>query len=190
MDVKEAIQQRRAYRSLEPVSITKELIETLAESTQLAPSCFNNQPWHFIFVYHSEQLEKMKEVLSKGNEWAYDASLIIAVCAKEEDDCVIHDRIYYQFDTGLATSFLILQATELELIAHPIAGFSPKKTRDLLKIPEEYQVITLIIVGKHSEHMSSVLSEKQQEAEQKRPHRKPLKSFIHHNIFHQVEKHG
>lgn len=44
MDVKEAIRERRAYRSLDPVEITESLIRDLAESAQLAPSCFNNQP--------------------------------------------------------------------------------------------------------------------------------------------------
>ena len=42
MDVKEAIHKRRAYRSLDPVKITEDLIEDLAECAQLAASCFNS----------------------------------------------------------------------------------------------------------------------------------------------------
>ena len=106
-------------------------------------------------------LEKMRDALSSGNSWAHAASLIIAVFSKPEDDCVIKDRIYHQFDCGLAVGFLILRATELGLVAHPIAGFSPKKTRAILGIPDEYKVITLIIVGKHAADISPVLSEKQ-----------------------------
>ncbi|MBL7084201.1 MAG: nitroreductase family protein, partial [Candidatus Aminicenantes bacterium] len=49
MDITQAIRERRAYRSLEPVKITRGLIKDLARSTQLAPSCFNNQPWRFVF---------------------------------------------------------------------------------------------------------------------------------------------
>ena len=177
------IKNRRAYRSLEPIEITPEIVEPLSQAVRLSPSCFNNQPWHFIFTYEKEKLHQLFDALSKGNIWATYASMIIAVCAKKDDDCVIYDREYYLFDLGLATSSLILQATSMNLVAHPIAGYSPKKAREILNIPEEYNVITLIIVGKHNENIPDYLSEKQVEAEKKRPERKPLETFIHHNIF-------
>ena len=56
MDVKIAIEKRRAYRSLEPVDIDDELIEDLAGSARLAPSCFNKQPWRYFVVTQSEVL--------------------------------------------------------------------------------------------------------------------------------------
>ena len=184
MDVFKAIKNRRSYRSLKPAVVSSGLIEDLARSAQLAPSCFNNQPWNFVFVSEPQKLVEMREALSGGNKWAYDASMIIAVFGKKEDDCIIRDRIYYQFDCGLAAGFLILRATELGLVAHPIAGFSPKKTREILGIPGEYKVITLIIVGHKSEEMSSALSEKQARREKRRPKRKKLSEFVH------IDKYG
>ncbi len=178
MNVVQAINERRAYRSLEPVDITEELIEDLAQNARLAPSCFNNQPWRFVFVRDPEMLKKMYEALSQGNKWAHAASMIIAVFSKSEDDCIIKDREYHQFDCGLAVGFLILRATELGLVAHPIAGFSPKKTGEILSIPEEYKVITLIIVGKHSEKISSLLSDEQATSEKSRPERKPFSKIV------------
>ncbi|MFB0566198.1 MAG: nitroreductase family protein [Candidatus Aminicenantaceae bacterium] len=183
MEVKEAIRERRAYRSLKPIKITDELVEDLARNAQLAPSCFNNQPARFVFVCEQEKLKEMHAVLSKGNEWIQDASLIIVVFSRREDDCIIKDREYYQFDCGLETAFLILRATELGLVAHPIAGFNPKMTREILRIPEEYDVITLVIVGEHSETMNPTLSEKQVEWEKKRPERFPLEKILHLNGF-------
>ena len=88
MDVKEAIHTRRAYRSLEPVEITEELIRDLAESAQLTCSCFNNQPWRFVFAYDSDVLEKLQGAMSKGNKWVRAASMIIAVFSKKDLDCV------------------------------------------------------------------------------------------------------
>ena len=79
------------------------------------------------------------------------------------------------------TGFLILRATEIGLVAHPIAGYSPKKTKEILGIPNDYNVIALIIVGKHSKKISSTLSEKQIEAEKKRPIRITLDKFIYIN---------
>ncbi len=183
MDVKEAIQKRRAYRSLEPVEITENLIQDLAGCAQLSASCFNNQPWRYVFVYDSDKLKQMHEALSSGNEWARNASMIIAVLSKKEYDCIIKERLYYQFDVGMATASLILRATELGLVAHPIAGYSPKKTREVLGIPEELDVITLVIVGKHSKTIKPILSEKQVKDEKTRPERFSLEKFVHLNRF-------
>ncbi len=183
MDVYHAIQDRRAFRSLKPTVVSRELIEDLANSARLAPSCFNNQPWNFVFVSEPKKLVEMRAALSEGNKWAYEASMIIAVFGKKEDDCMMRNRIYYQFDCGLAAGFLILRATELGLVAHPIAGFSPKKTREILGIPEENKVITLILVGKKSLELNSILSKKQVGWEKRRPRRKKLDEFVHINIY-------
>ncbi|HER45323.1 MAG TPA: nitroreductase [Thermoplasmatales archaeon] len=183
MDVKEAIQKRRAYRSLELVDITEQLIRDLAGCAQLSASCNNNQSWRFVFVYEQEMLRKMHEVFPKGNAWAQSASMIIAVLSKKEYDCIIGDRVYHHFDTGMATAFLILRATELGLVAHPIAGYSPEKTREILGIPDDIEVITLIIVGKHSTTINPVLSEKQIMAEKQRPERFPLEKFVYLNRY-------
>ena len=183
MDVAEAIKNRRAYRSFIPVEITPELIDDLVHHAQLSPSCFNNQPWRYVFVYSQEMLEKMHDALSSGNAWTKDASMIIAVHCKEADDCIIHDRKYFQFDTGLATAFLILRATELGLVAHPIAGYNPRKTREILKIPEDHSVISLVIVGKHASVVKPVLSEKQATQEIKRPDRYHFSVFVSHNEY-------
>ena len=183
MDVTKAIETRRAYRSLDPVVITEDLIRDLAHHAQLAPSCNNNQPWRFVFVFAPAKLEEMKTVLNSGNIWAHSASMIIAVFSRKEDDCVIKDREYHQFGCGLATAFLILRATELGLVAHPIAGYSPKKTKEILGIPEEYQVITLIIVGKKSPGLNPVLSEKQIAQERTRPERFPFEKYVFLNGY-------
>ncbi len=183
MDVKEAIDQRRAYRSLEHIEITEELVNDLAESAQLSPSCFNKQPWRYVFVYDNEMLTKMHDALSGGNVWARSAPLIIVVFSKPDFDCEIKGREYFLFDTGMATAFIILRATELGLVAHPIAGFDEGKVKEILGIPDDRRVITLVIFGKHMDSISPILSEKQLKLEKVRPERKPLEEFIHLNRY-------
>ncbi len=177
MDVKEAIKERRAYRSLDPVKITEELIKDLAESASLSCSCFNKQPWNFVFVHDKNKLKEMHEALSEGNKWAYNASMMIAVFSKEELDCVLKERKYFLFDTGMAVGMMILRATELGLVAHPIAGFDEDKAKEILKIPQEMRLITLIIVGKHSDEIKSELSEDMAKGERQRPPRKSFDEF-------------
>ena len=181
MQVREVIETRRAYRSLAPVEITEDLINELATAARLAPSCYNNQPWRFVFVYDQVTLTRMHEALTQGNAWAKAASMIIAVFSKKGNDCIIHGREYYLFDTGLATAFLILRATELGLVAHPIAGYSPKKVREVLGIPDDMTVITLVIIGKHASTINPVLSDKQRKEEAARPERHALDDFVYRN---------
>ena len=179
MEVREAIERRRAYRSLDPAPISDELIRDLAESASLAPSCFNNQPWRFVFVRDPDVLKEMHRALSKNNEWITNASLIIAVFSRKEDDCVIRDREYHLFDVGMATAFIVLRATELGLVAHPVAGFSPRKVRAILGIPEDMQVITLVNVGKHADSLHDTLTEQQKAVEKERPERLPFEKFAY-----------
>lgn len=183
MEVNEAIRERRAYRALEPIKITQGIINSLAESARIAPSCFNNQPWRYIFVFDPEVLKNMYSALSTGNEWARLASMIIVVFSKKENDCMIKDREYYLFDTGMATAFIILRATELGIVAHPIAGFSPKKTREILGIPNEMNVITLVIVGKHSSEINPLMTQQQIEVEKERPERLKIEEFVYLNKY-------
>ncbi len=183
MNVNEAIKNRRAYRSLDPIEINDELIKDLAEKAQLAPSCSNKQPWNFVFIKDQEQLKKMFTTLSKGNKWVEKASLIIAVFSKPEHDCIIGERRYYLFDTGMATAFIILRATELGLVAHPIAGFNEEKAKEILKIPDEIRLITLVNVGKHSDEVNPVLSDAMKLGEKQRPPRKSLDKFAYINEY-------
>jgi nitroreductase len=136
-----------------------------------------------VFVYEPEMLKKMHEALSKGNEWAQRASMIIVVLSKKEYDCIIGERLYHQFDTGMATAFLILRATELGLVAHPIAGYSVEKTREILGIPDDLEVITLVNVGKHASTIHPILSDKQAAIEKKRPDRFPLEKIVFLNRY-------
>lgn len=183
MDVKDAINKRRAYRSLENMEITNEIIRDLASAASLAASCFNNQPWRFVFVYDGEQLPRLKDCLNKGNEWARAASMIVAVFSEKILDCDIKGREYNLFDTGMAAAHIILRATELGFVAHPIAGYDEAKAKEVLSIPAEMTLITLINVGKHSNNISPVLSEKQINDEGARPARLAPDKFAFHNRY-------
>ncbi|MEO0231018.1 MAG: nitroreductase family protein [candidate division WOR-3 bacterium] len=177
MELKEVIEKRRAYRSLKPCEINEEMIRDIAGYASLAPSCYNNQPWRFVFVYEKDVLEKIFETLPEGNSWAKASSMIIAVFSKKEFDCVIGNREYYLFDTGMATAFLILRLTDLDLVAHPIAGYDEDKVKEILKIPKDMIVITLIIVGKKADQLSPILSERHKKWEEKRPERLKFEEF-------------
>ncbi|MDD5540278.1 MAG: nitroreductase family protein [Candidatus Neomarinimicrobiota bacterium] len=180
---KELLNQRRATRSLAPVEINQKMIKDLAESAQLMPSCFNKQPWRFVFVFDKKQLTNLHQALNKGNEWARKASLIVAVFTKKDLDCVVKEREYFLFDTGMATAALILRATEMGLVAHPIAGYDEEKTKKILNIPDEFEVITLVNIGKQAPEIDPELSDFQKKAETERPDRHPFENFAYLNKY-------
>ncbi|MDI3472280.1 MAG: glutaredoxin-dependent peroxiredoxin [Thermotogaceae bacterium] len=147
LELNENISFRRAFRAVKSDPISDEEIKTLIRAAHLAPSCANKQPWRFVIVRNEEKLKKLHEALSDGNYWMKYAPAIIVVHTKDELDCQLSDnRNYALYDTGTAVGFLVVQATQMGLIAHPIAGFEPLKVKELLNI--EGTVITLIAVGR------------------------------------------
>jgi nitroreductase len=174
VDVVEAIHTRRARRALQTRPIEDEKVEALIEAARLAPSCNNFQPWRLVFVRGEEALAAVKAGMNKGNVWTTRSPLIIVVASKDEDDCMLSDRRnYFLFGCGLAIGQLVLRATELGLVAHPIAGYDPIKVRAALGIPEPYVIITTVICG-YPGGGEDLLSDKQKEIEKTRPERKPV----------------
>ena len=103
--------------------------------------------------------------------------MIVAVFSHQELDCRIKQRKYAFLDTGMATAFLMLWATELGLVAHPIAGYDEQEVKEILAIPEQMQVITLLVVGEHDKESPKA------KKEQDRPERLPLEEIAFENQF-------
>ena len=183
MHVSQAIAQRRSLRSLTPFTVTDELIAELAAAANLAPSCFNKQPWRYVFVYGKQTLEELHTALSRGNGWAHNGSLIVAIVTRKDLDCVVKNRDYYLFDNGTAMGFMLLKATELGLIAHPIAGYDEEKAKSILHIPEDMTLITLVIFGKRAPQINPELSDHQKQSEAQRPSRMETSEFVFHNQY-------
>lgn len=171
------IEKRRAYRALSSKPVPEEVISRILESAVLAPSCFNNQPWRFIVVKDQTVLEKVKENLSSGNYWAKAAPFIVAVCTRGDLDCQLSaGRDYAFFDTGMAVGNMLLQGVREGLYTHPIAGFSPLPIKEILQIPEDVILLTLVIFGYPGE--VSQLNDKHQASEASPRSRKQIEENV------------
>jgi nitroreductase len=82
----------------------------------------------------------------------------------------------------MASMNLMLQATESGLIAHPIAGFKQAPIKDVLDIPSDFTLITLIILGYPAKD-ASLLSEKHRLEEASERSRIPLDNVAAWNRF-------
>jgi nitroreductase len=183
MQLDDLIQKRRSYRNIIPFDVNKILIEELSQVASLAPSCANNQPWRYVFVYDKQKHEEMNGALTRGNAWAHHGGMYIVAFSKKDLDCDGGDRAYYSFGTGMSFAFMMLKATELGLVVHPMAGYDEQKVKEILAIPDEYTVITVAAVGKLAAEIQPFLNEKQIEQEKNRPARLKPEEFAYHNGF-------
>ncbi len=142
------LRNRKASRAISDKALSNEIVDQLMNAAQLSASCFNNQSWRFLFMTDEAALEKGRRALSSGNAWAKKAPLLIAGFSKPDLDCQLKDgRRYYLFDLGMTTQLILLQATELNLIARPMSGFLPDMIKAEFNIPVEYEVVVMIAVG-------------------------------------------
>ncbi|MFQ3621495.1 MAG: nitroreductase family protein [Spirochaetales bacterium] len=174
------LEKRRARRALSNKPIPEDVLDRVLKAATLAPSCFNNQPWRFLVAKDPAILETVKKYLSPNNRWATASPTIILVATKADLDCRLEGgRDYALFDTGMAVMALQAQAIREGLYVHPIAGYQAIELRKVLSIPEEYVLITLVILGYPGS--DELLNDKQKELETSERQRKPLEEVVSFN---------
>ncbi len=156
MDVHEAIETRRAYRSFERATSTEETARDLARHASLAPSCFNKQPWRFLFLESPEALAKGHECMVEQNRvWASRAPLVVIGYSRRQDDCLMKDgRAYHQFDLGMSVMDIMLAATHHGLVARPMAGFKPDTISELFGLADDEEPLVVVAIGRPSDDES------------------------------------
>ena len=173
------LESRHATRAILPEKLPEEVVGELVEAARLCPSCFNHQPWRFLFLESPEALEKGHRVLAPGNAlWATRAPLLVIGYSRKEEDCAMPDgRLYHQFDLGMSALCLMLAATDRDLVARPMAGFDPAKVRAEFGLEPADEPLVVIAVGRFSEDDSHV-PEYARGAEGKPRERKPAVEII------------
>ncbi len=142
------LQNRLATRSISREALKADQIKVLMESVRLTPSCFNNQPWRYLFLESETSRIKGAETLAGGNKsWASRAPLLIVGYSQKGSDCLLPGREYHQFDLGMSAMNLMLAATEMGLVARPMAGFDPTQVRRQFNLSESDQPLVIIGVG-------------------------------------------
>ena len=148
--ITELMRRRWSPRAFEDGrSVEREKVLTLLEAARWAPSCFNDQPRHFLVFDGSdtEALERARACLSPGNAWALKAPVLMLSVARETFEQNGKPNRWAQHDTGLATENLLLQAVELGLAAHPMAGYDADRARSEFGIPDGFTPIAMVAIG-------------------------------------------
>jgi nitroreductase len=169
------LKRRWSPRAFSEQPVGPDMLLTLLEAARWAPSSSNEQPWRFVVATREEpaDYDRLLACLLEGNrKWAYRAPVLILSVARVDFEEDGRPNRHAFHDVGLATENLLLQATALGLVAHPMAGFDIEKARADLKIPSGYEPVAMIAVGYPGE--LNVLPDYLQQRELKPRERKPL----------------
>lgn len=148
--INEIVSKRKSIKSFLPIEIEDEKIRLLFEAAALAPSSHNEQPWSFIIAKHNNK-ENFISLLGLMNEknklWAKDASLISVAVAKKNFTVNGKQNKYNFYDVSSAVANLTFQAVSMGLSVHQIGGFDNDKARQVLNIPDEYEPVSMMVIG-------------------------------------------
>ena len=175
--------KRHSGRSYLERAIPQDVLDRILEKIRWSPSCANAQPWRLVFVSDQSQKDKVAEALPRGNQWAAQAPIMVAICGRESDDHSREDNQvkYYQFDCGMACLSLLLAAVEEGLMGHPMAGYDASKMKTALDVPDDYDVICMVALGYEGSVES--LDERNAEKEKATRTRKAIEEIIAFDRF-------
>ena len=144
------IYRRWSPRAMSGEALGDDEIETLFEAARWAPSCFNEQPWRFLFARRDgPHWRDFFELLAEGNRrWAGNAALLVVVVSRRTFEHREAASRTHSFDTGAAWQCLALQGSALGLVVHGMAGFDHEAARSKLAIPGNYRVEAMIAAGR------------------------------------------
>jgi nitroreductase len=129
--------------------VEREKILSLLEAARWSPSCFNDQPATYLVFDGSdaEALNRARSCLVEGNAWARKAPVLLLSVARDNFAYNGKPNRHAHHDVGAASENLVLQAVELGLAGHQMAGYDVDKARQEFSIPEGYTPMAMLAIG-------------------------------------------
>lgn len=156
--------------------VSKQQISIICEAARWSPSCANSQPYRYIVwnkTTNPIDFVRAFGVLDEWNKhWVKNCPvLMVAIAETQTSDG--RKNNWSEYDTGAASENICLQATDLGLFAHQMAGFDSKALSIEFDIPPRFKPMAMIAIGYKSEDLS-IVDEKYQKTEVAERVRKPL----------------
>ncbi len=168
MDVYQCIRSRLSVREFKPDPVPERVVRKMLQAARWSPSARNRQPWHFIVIRNRETLDMIGGIASSGG-FIGTAPMAVAV--------VMDRGGRPEFDSGRS-----LQQMELTAWAEGVGGCvagvrgeENEKVKDLLGIPEDKDLVTVVAFGYPTD-----------EAVSRTKLRKPISEIAHNERFGQA----
>ncbi|MFO0705810.1 MAG: nitroreductase family protein [Nitrospira sp.] len=182
--IHELLARRWSPRAFDERPVEPAKIASLFEAARWAPSSSNEQPWRFVIATKKNPAayDRLLACVLEGNrKWAFRAPVLILSVARLNFEGEDKPNRHALHDTGLALENLLLQATALGLVAHPMAGFDLDKARADLHIPPEFEPMAMVAVGYPGD--LTLLPEYLQQRELKPRERTPVTEFVYADLW-------
>ncbi|MGA8843894.1 MAG: nitroreductase family protein [Nitrososphaeraceae archaeon] len=181
-DVNPLMLNRWSPRAMSGEEISDEDLMRLFEAARWAPSSYNGQPWRFIYAKRNTQYwDSLFNLMATSNQtWAKNAAVLVVIISRKNFEFNEKPSITHQFDSGSAWENLALQAETQQLVTHAMQGFDYQKAREVLAIPDSFDVMAMVAIGKPAPKDSLPSELQQMEAPSDR---KPLSELIMEGRF-------
>jgi nitroreductase len=176
--VPKLILQRWSPRAFDDREVSSSDLEKVFVAASWAASSSNEQPWRFLLGRRGDETyKKIFDSLVEFNQtWARTAPVLLLSVAKKTFTEKGNPNEYALHDTGAATAYLGLAATELGLHTHSMAGFDKELARASFGISSDYEIGAVTAVGYFGD--PAILPEKFQMMELAPRTRKPVTEFV------------
>jgi len=139
-------------------------------------------PWRFIYAKRNTlHWNRFFNLLVELNKvWAKNAAVLVVAVSRKKFEYNEKYSITHQYDAGAAWENLALEASSRGLVAHGMQGFDYEKARKDLKVPDSFDVVAMIAIGKRGprNQLPAQLQEKEYPND-----RKPLKKIVMEGLF-------
>lgn len=158
MDVYEAAVKRRSIRRFQDKPVPYDALEKCVDAGRLAPSGVNHQVCEYIIVDDAKLLPGIFENIGGGVRQSPEkggplpenrakAYIIILINKPLEVELDANRRRVTLYDVGMAAENIILVALEQGIGACPVLMFNESGLRQVLNIPDKYEVALVIVMG-------------------------------------------
>ncbi len=150
-DLHPLIKKRFSPHGFKDEPIEKEQLLKLLEAASWAPSSYNEQPWRFIIGIKGDtgSYDKIFSCLNEHNQhWAGSAPVLLISVGKKMLTRNNAPNRFHAFDSGQAVAMMSIQAAHEDIYIHQMGGFDAIKAQKIFHIPEEYEVLAAMAVGK------------------------------------------
>lgn len=147
-DVDPLFIERWSPRAFASTPVEPAVLDAIFEAARWAPSCFNDQPWLFVYADTPEGLATMRPLLNEWNQqWASAAPVIGFIFARDTFRKNGKPNRWGPFDAGAAWMSLALQARLRGLYTHAMAGVHFDQVNAALGVPADHTAICAFALG-------------------------------------------
>ncbi len=171
--VLDVIKQRYSAYQFADKPVEAEKLHSLFEAARWAASSFNEQPWRFIVATKDNPAayEKALGCLAEANQgWAQAAPVLVLTAVKHTFTYNDSPNRVALHDLGQAAANMALQAADLGLVIHQMAGIEQDKVVSTYNLPDGFTAETAIAIGYPGDSLN--------DAESKARQRKAFDEFV------------